>query len=156
SYQVVKTVSAGNGLSADLHEFQLTGRGTALITAEYPVSVNGTSVRGTTHEVVLDSVAQEIDVATGLVLFQWDSLDHVPFTAGYPPIPNPPKKGKPAPPNGSGDPYDYVHINSVGLDLDGNVIISGRNTWAVYKANHNTAATMWTLGGKSSSFKLGP
>ncbi|MBV8999360.1 MAG: aryl-sulfate sulfotransferase, partial [Solirubrobacterales bacterium] len=80
----------------------------------------------------------------------------VPLTAGYTPIPNPPKKGKPAPPNGSGDPFDYFHINSVGLDLDGNVIISGRNTWAVYKVNHHTAATIWTLGGKSSSFRLGP
>ena len=156
SYQVVKTVSAGNGLSADLHEFQLTGRRTALITAEYPVYVNATAVHGRTDEVVLDSVAQEIDLPTGLVLFQWDSLDHVPLTAGYTPIPNPPKKGKPAPPNGSGDPFDYFHINSVGLDLDGNVIISGRNTWAVYKVNHRTAATIWTLGGKSSSFKLGP
>ncbi len=35
-YQVMKTISAGNGLTADLHEFQLTPRGTALITAEFP------------------------------------------------------------------------------------------------------------------------
>jgi hypothetical protein len=36
SYQVLKTISAANGLSADLHEFQLTPWGSALITAEYP------------------------------------------------------------------------------------------------------------------------
>ena len=157
SYQVVKTVSAGNGLSADLHEFALTPWGTVLITAEYPVYVDASAVHGATREVVLDSVAQEIDLATGLVESQWDSLDHVPLTASYAPPPNQPKqKGKPAIPNGTWDPYDYFHINSIGLDWDGNLVISGRNTWSVYKVNRRTGSTMWTLGGKSSSFRLGP
>jgi hypothetical protein len=156
TYQVVKTVSAGNGLSADLHEFQLTPRGTALITAEYPVIVSAASLGGSTQEVVFDSVVQEIDMATGLVVFQWDSLDHVPLSAGYTMLPNPPKKGKPVQPNGMWDPYDYFHVNSVGVDEDNNLLISGRNTWAVYKVNRNTGAVTWTLGGKSSSFKLGP
>src|SRR5262249_18408126 len=154
SYQVVKTVSAGNGLSADLHEFNLTPRGTALITATYPVIVSAASVGGSTQEVVLDSVAQEIDVATGLVLFQWDSLDHVPLSAGYTKLPNPPKKGKAVVANGIWDPYDYFHLNSIGFDRDGNLIISARNTWSVYAINHQTGAVLWTLGGKRSSFKL--
>ena len=156
SYQVVKTISAANGLSADLHEFQLTPRGTALITAEYPVVVNGTAVGGTANEVVLDSVVQEIDIATGLVVFEWDSLDHVPITAGYTSPPNrSKKKGKPAKPNAAWDPYDYFHVNSVALDEDGNLLISARNTWAVYKVNHLTGGVLWTLGGKFSTFKFG-
>jgi hypothetical protein len=150
SYQVVKTISAGNGLWADLHEFQLTSRGTALITAEFPVYVNAASIHGASAEVVLDSVAQEIDIPTGLVLFQWDSLDHVPLSAGYTKLPSGAK------PNTSGNPYDYFHINSVGFDHDGNVVISARNTWAVYKVSHLTGGVVWTLGGKASSFKLGP
>jgi len=36
---------------------------------------------------VLDSVVQEIDIPTGLVLFQWDSLDHVPLSATYEQLP---------------------------------------------------------------------
>ena len=156
SYQVVKTISAANGLSADLHEFQLTGRDSALITAEYPVVVNASAVGASSTEVVLDSVVQEIDIPTGLVLFQWDSLDHVPLTAGYTKPPNrPKKKGAPVKPNYAADPYDYFHVNSIGIDDDGNLLISGRNTWAVYKVNRDTAATMWTLGGKYSSFKFG-
>ncbi len=156
SYEVVKTISAGNGLSADLHEFELTPQGTALITAENPVYADATAVHGVANEVVLDSVVQEIDIPTGLVLFQWDSLDHAPLTAGYTLPPNAPKKKGKAPlPNGSWDPYDYFHVNSVGLDRDGNLLISARNTWAVYKVNHQTGGVVWTLGGKSSSFKLG-
>ncbi len=151
SYQVVKVVDAGNGLSADLHEFELTPRGTALITAEYPVIVNATSVKGSAREVVFDSVVQEIDVPTGLVLFQWDSLDHVPLTESYSALPT---KAHTA--NGIGNPFDYFHVNSIQPDLDGNLLVSSRNTWSVYKLNRNTGAIMWTLGGKSSSFTLGP
>jgi Arylsulfotransferase (ASST) len=157
SYQVVKTISAGNGLSADLHEFRLTPRGTALITAEYPVYANATAMHGVANEVVLDSVVQEIDIPTGLVLFQWDSLDHVPLTGAYTVPPNAPKKKGKAPlPNGSWDPYDYFHVNSVALDRDGNLVISARNTWSVYKVNHHTGAVIWSLGGKWSNFRLGP
>jgi Arylsulfotransferase (ASST) len=148
SYQVIKVISAANGLSADLHEFQLTPWGTALITAEYPVYWNASTVGGSAHEIVLDSVVQEIDIATGLVEFQWDSLDHIPVTASYL---RAPKKQY-----GPGNPYDYFHVNSVQLDRDGTLIISGRNTWAAYKVSRQTGAIIWTLGGKHSSFKMGP
>jgi hypothetical protein len=157
AYRVVKTVVAANGLSADLHEFELTPYGTALITAEYPVFANATAVGGVAHEVVLDSVVQEIDIPTGLVLFEWHSLDHVPVTATYAIPPNAPKKkgGKKHVPNFAWDPFDYFHANSIGLDRDGNLVISARNTWGVYKVDHHTAAVMWTLGGKHSSFRFG-
>jgi Arylsulfotransferase (ASST) len=155
SYQVIDTLSAANGLSADLHEFQLTSRGSALITATYPVVLNATAVGASPSEVVLDSVVQEIDIPTGLVLFQWDSLDHVPLTAGYTRPPNLPKKKKAAAANSVWNPYDYFHVNSIAVDDDGNLLISGRNTWAVYKVNRQTAGTMWTLGGKYSTFKFG-
>src|SRR5204863_2560586 len=48
------------------------------------------------------------------------------------------------------------HLNSAQLDSDGNLVVSGRNTWAAYKVNHQTGAVMWTLGGRHSSFRMGP
>ena len=42
------------------------------------------------------------------------------------------------------------------LERDGKILISARNTWAVYKVDHHTGETIWTLGGKRSSFSLGP
>jgi hypothetical protein len=146
SYRQVATVSAGNGLSADLHEFKLTSANTALITAYYPVYVDARSVHYPAKQIVLDSVAQEIDIRTGLVLWQWDSLDHVPLSDTYGPYPK----------RRTRNPLDYFHINSLDLDHDGNIIISGRNTWAAYKVSHETGKTIWTLGGRRSSFKLGP
>jgi Arylsulfotransferase (ASST) len=146
SYQPVAVVRAANGLSADEHEFQLTSQNTALITAYFPVYWDASSVGGSKHELMLDSVVQEIDVPTGLVLFQWDSLDHVPLSESYEPLPTGP----------GWHPFDYFHVNSIQQDYDGNLLISARNTWAAYKVNIQTGAIMWELGGKNSSFRLAP
>jgi arylsulfotransferase ASST len=140
SYREFAAVHAGNGLAADLHEFQLTHAGTALITSYFPVYTDARSVHAGRHRVVEDSVVQEIDIPTGLVLFQWDSLDHVPFVGSHAPIKT---------------PYNYFHVNSVQEDYDRNFVISGRNTWSAYKVNRHTAQTMWILGGRYSSFKMG-
>jgi hypothetical protein len=141
SYHQIAAVNAGNGLTADLHDFQITPQGTALIFAEYPVHWNTTSVHGTSNSVVFDTVVQEIDIPTGLVMFQWDSLDHVPVTQSYTKFPK-------------NRPYDYFHGNSIQLDRDGNLIVSGRSTSAIYKIDHSSGKIIWTLGGKASSFKF--
>ena len=46
SYRRLAIVHGANGLSADLHEFQLTSAGTALITAYYPVYWDASSSAG--------------------------------------------------------------------------------------------------------------
>jgi Arylsulfotransferase (ASST) len=143
SYRQVAVVRAGNGLSADLHEFRITPQGTALITAFYPVILDASALHGSTKQVVLDAVVQEIDIKTGLVLFQWDSLDHVPMSDTYEAMPKSPQS-----------PFDYFHVNSVQLQAGGDLLISARNTWAAYDINHETGAIVWTLGGKKSSYKL--
>jgi hypothetical protein len=144
SYQQLAVVHAGNGLDADLHEFRLTRDGTALITAYYPVYWDATSIHGSRQTIVLDSVVQEIDVRTGLVVFQWDSLDHVPLTDSYESLPTQ-----------AGHPYDYFHVNSVQQTADGDLIISARNTWAAYQVARSDGHVIWTLGGKHSTFTMG-
>ncbi|HEY2769331.1 MAG TPA: arylsulfotransferase family protein [Solirubrobacteraceae bacterium] len=137
-YQTIATVRAGNGLTTDLHEFTITPQNTALITAYRPVRLNAH------HMPVLNCFVQEIDIRTGNVLFQWDSLDHIPVADTY---------GKPSP---FGSVDDYFHINSVAQAPDGNFVISGRDTWAIYKIDHRTGRVLWELGGKHSSFTMGP
>ena len=144
SYQHVATVRAGNGLRSDLHEFELGSSGTAWVTAYQPVIWNASQVKhGSKREIVLDAVAQEIDIKTGLVLYQWDSLDHVALGASYAPV----AKG--------GVPWDYFHINSIQPQPNGSVLVSSRNTSAVYELSGQTGKIQWTLGGKFSSFQLG-
>lgn len=144
TYSVIATVKAGNGYGADEHEFQLTPENTALIDINNVVQADLSSVGGPTSGPVQEGMVQEIDVATGAVLFEWHSLDYVPLTDSYYAY---------AP--GQTSPYDYFHINSVKLDTDGNILISSRHTWTVYKVNRSTGALIWRLGGKESDFALG-
>jgi hypothetical protein len=145
TYTVIATVHAGNGYNADEHEFQLTPQNTALITVFDLVPTDLSSEGGSPNGVVLEGAAQEIDVATGRVLLDWHSLDHVALSESYVPAPA-----------AAGTPYDYFHINSVKLDTDGNLLISSRYTKTVYKVDRTTGAIIWRLGGKLSDFALGP
>jgi Arylsulfotransferase (ASST) len=146
AYAEIAHVKAGNGLQADLHEFQLTPRGTALITAYDPIFCNLSSVGGSSDGAVIDGTFQEIDVRTGLVMLQWTSLDHVALDESY----------TPANTSNTGLPFDFFHINSINLDQDGSLLISARNTWATYDIDAHTGQIAWRLGGKHSSFTMAP
>jgi len=91
-------------------------------------------------------VVQEIDIPSGRVLFEWSSLDHVPLTDSYSPFAGGTKAA----------PWDYFHVNSISIAPDGNLLISGRNTSTVYKVARPRGTIVWQLGGKRSSFQLGP
>jgi Arylsulfotransferase (ASST) len=146
SYREIATVHAGNGLTGDEHEFQLTPTGTALITAYEPVSGDTSSAGGPKDGTILDSVLQEIDVATGRVVFEWHSIGHVSLDESY---------WKYRKVKGKWPPYDYFHINSIELEHDGNLLVSARNTHALYEIDHKTGKVLWRLGGKKSDFAMG-
>jgi hypothetical protein len=150
SYRVIARVEAGLGReTADLHEFELTPRGTALITAYQTVRASLASIGGPKRARIADSIVQEVDVATGKVLFTWHSVGHVAVDESYIPL-----TGPGAPP--AGGAYDYFHVNSVEEEPDGNFLVSARNTSAVYELDRKTGAVLWRLGGKRSSFRMGP
>lgn len=169
AYRPVATVAAGSGLAADLHEFLLTPEGTALITAYRTVPADLRAVGGPAQGFVLESVVQEIDVRTGAVVFDWRSLDHVGIEESFATLlpqvptmspgpsanlPSAPSASPMASPGSEGAPYDYFHVNSVDLDSDGNLLVSARNTWAVYKVDRSTGSVLWRLNGKHSDFRM--
>jgi hypothetical protein len=136
NYRQIAVVNAGNGLAMDLHQFLVTSQGQAWVIAFSPTSIPGFG------KPVMDSIVQEIDIATGLVMFEWHALDHVPIGDSFFPTKTP------------GFVYDPYHLNSA--QPSGNsVLISMRNTNAVYDVSLASGQVMWQLGGKHSSFKLG-
>jgi hypothetical protein len=145
SYQPVGQIAAGNGYKADLHEAQITPQGSAFITAYSPVVTDLSSARGSRRGILLDAILQQVDVKTGLVMFEWHAWGHVPLSDSY------------STPGAARTPWDYFHINSVSLDPwgDGNFIISARNTWAGYEISYHTGTILWRLGGKRPSFRMG-
>ena len=141
-YRQIATVKPANGYAPDFHEFLITPQNTALILADAPGTANLTSLGLSAHQLVNDGIVQEIDIKTGKLLFQWDSAGHVPYSDSHAPMPQP------------GQPWDWFHINAVHLDTDGNLLISSRFTWTIYKVNLHTGAMMWQLGGKHSTFAI--
>jgi hypothetical protein len=144
-YRRVTQVHAGNGYQGDLHEFVLTDSGTALFTAYGRSAAMLPHPDGPRHGDYLYGVVQEVDVASGRVLFQWRTDEHVAFVDSYHPAPDDPTI-----------PWDYFHVNSIAIDpADGHLLISGRNVWAFYKVHRRTGEVIWALGGKRSDFEIG-
>ncbi len=145
-YDVIAHVRAGNGHSSDLHDFELTPAGTALVTSYFPILCNVSSAGGSAYGALTDGLFQEIDVKTGLVMFEWTSLDHVALSESY----------SRARASNTSEPFDFFHINSLNVDRDGSMLISARNTWAIYELAAATGQIGWRFGGRRSSFATGP
>lgn len=145
SYRPVATVRAANGYDLDAHEFELTPAGTALVISYVPVPWDLSKLGGRRDGIVEDNVVQEIDVASGAVLFEWHALGTVGLGESVRPAPQ-----------RRDQMHDPFHLNSVALDGDGNLLVSARHTNAVYKIDRSTGALIWRLGGKRSTFAMGP
>lgn len=156
SYDEVARVAAGNGLAGDLHEFQLTDAGTALILAYELEPADLTPVDGPADGYQLDNYVQEIDVETGRVLFEWSAHDHVPVEDTYSElVPDAAATEDDRDEDGSEKaPFDWFHANSVTEDGDDTLLVSARNTHAIYAIDRRTGDVRWTLGGRSSDFTL--
>jgi hypothetical protein len=143
SYQPLAVVRAGNGYKADLHEFLITPQGTAWLDAFDPVRMNLTKIGGLANAYVNDSIVQEIDIKTGLVMWEWHAFGHIPLSDSHSAVPDT-------------NDWDYVHVNSIDPGSSDNVLLSARGTWTIYNVDLHSGAIIWRIGGRHSSFKLGP
>ncbi|HUX71426.1 MAG TPA: arylsulfotransferase family protein, partial [Cellulomonadaceae bacterium] len=151
TYTRIATVTTGGDLGphqADMHESAITSQGTMLLTSYPEVRADLSSIGGPKDGWVLEGVAQEVDIATGAVVFEWRSLDHVPVSDTYQPL----TAGE----GTQANPFDYFHINSVQDDGPDQVLVSARHTHAIYEVSRQTGAVTWQLGGRRSSFTFGP
>ena len=144
SYREVRRVKASNGYRGDLHEFSITPQGTALLTVYTETRTDLSAIKGPKDGPVWYGIAQELDLQTEEVLFEWHSLDHVAVEESYRGVPDDPD-----------EPLDYFHINSIDVDHDDNFLISAKGTSAVYKVDRTSGEVVWRLGGKKSDFEMG-
>lgn len=150
-YQVAGVITAGGGFGPnqiDLHEFQITPSGDALVGIYAPVVL---AAPGSGTETVLEYVVEELSLVqdatgihTGSLLFEWGSLEDVPTTQSH--IPNP----------GAGGTYDYFHGNAISQDSDGGLLVSSRHTWGIYKIDTNPSDAgfghvLWEVGAPGDS-----
>ena len=107
--------------------------------------LNLSALGGPADGAVADTLFQEVDLRTGLVRFEWHALDHVSLASSYQPV----RPGSPI------SPWDYFHINAVSSQGE-DLLVDSRNTWAAYEIHARTGQIVWRLGGKQSSFTMGP
>ena len=112
TFNVVATNQAGNGYTADNHDFELLPNGHALVLiydSTPVVDMSKLVTGGFPAARLTQSVIQELD-GYGEVVFQWRSLDHIPVTDSYQNLTN-------------ANVGDYIQVNSVWFDdTDGNLI----------------------------------
>ena len=144
NYREMRRLTGANGAKVDLHELLLTPAGTALVFVANPITVDRRTQR-TLPWPVMDCVVQEVDLATGALLFEWHGADHIDFGESYA-----------VAPTKAGAVYDYIHGNAIDVDTDGNLLVSARNTSAIYKVDRASGDVIWRMGGKRSDFAVAP
>jgi len=152
SYDIVHKVTGANGMSADLHEFLITPQGTALMTIYDIVPGDVSMFRKFDPEKtaadrepnwIWDCAFQEVDIATGDLVFEWRASEHYNVTETYRSIYAGGTKQ---------DPFDWFHINSMAKDELGNFLISARYTHTLTYIDGKTKEVIWQLGGKQNDF----
>lgn len=138
AYEPIAHIRAGNGQAADIHELQIEPAGSAWLDTYETICK---PVCDESHVPVVDTTVQEIDISTGLVMWEWSAMAHVAES-----------ESEAVPANGVFDPY---HLNSVQPLPGGRVLVSMRDTSGVYMVDQDDGAIVWQIAGKSSSFARG-
>jgi hypothetical protein len=140
-YERVGTITPGGRFRShglDLHEFRITPQGDALIAFTPRVMIKLDGHRQAVFNYVVQKISLIHDstgIHTGRVLFQWSALAHVPVSQSHVPAPQ-------------GRPWDYFHGNAIAEDTDGNLLVSSRDTWGIYKINARTGRIIWQVGAR--------
>ena len=137
AYEPIAHVKAGNGLQMDIHELYITPEGQAWIIAVEPVCLPECNEE---HVPVFDDEIQEIDIKTGLVMWSWHAMGHVPIG-----------NSEIEPANGVFDPY---HTNSIQALPEHRVLLSMRDTSGVYEVEQGTGKVLWEISPNHDTFKL--
>jgi EmrB/QacA subfamily drug resistance transporter len=142
-YQTVATLKGVDGWVPTLHEMVIDGDH-AWVTANKNIPMDLSRYGGAYNGALVDSAVQEYSLSTGKLLYSWDALDHISPGDSYASLPT------------NAFPWDAYHVNSIQLLGNGSFLVSMRNTWAAYLVDGSSGKVHWTLGGKHSSFKIGP
>ncbi|KAI5356761.1 putative arylsulfotransferase [Septoria linicola] len=136
-----------------MHEFYVLGSGATAMHIVQRVELADVAhlqleerFEGMTAGLVANMGIREVDLHTGEAVFSWWASDHINLnTSTYPP------RNLDGPyPNG----WDWLHLNAIDKNSEGDYLITARYTDAVYKVSKKDGHVIWTLGGPSTSFQL--
>ena len=139
-YTFIDTLRCVNGYGTDEHECQLLpDHHTFMIGLDYhQVDMSQLVSGGRTNATVIGNTVQELDKDHNVV-FEWKSWDNFNITDAVHE-------------NLTASTIDYVHMNSIAIDYDSNIVISSRHLSEVTKIDRNTGKIIWRLGGENNQF----
>jgi hypothetical protein len=142
NFQTIDTLRCGNGYGTDQHEAQLLPNGNFLLIGVdvQPVDMSVLVEGGSPDARVIGNHVVEHD-PQGNVIFEWRSWDNFNILDAQQV-------------NFRDLLIDYVHMNSIAVDYDDNLIVSSRHFSEVTKLNRQTGEVMWRLGGKNNQFEI--
>ncbi|MCH7535031.1 MAG: aryl-sulfate sulfotransferase [Bacteroidetes bacterium] len=142
NYAQIDSFQCGNGYMTDFHDIDILPNGNALVICDDKRTIDMSAIvpGGDSMASVSGGIIQEIDKTTKNVVFQWSSFDHFNFTDNIHDA------------DLTASNITYVHLNSVQLTDDGNILISSRRMDEVTKIDRNTGQIIWRLGGKNNDF----
>lgn len=138
-------IRSGDGWTADDHDFDITPKGTALLVVNKDIPFDLSPVGGPRHGWLRDNGIQEIDIATGEVLFQWTVASHYKLEEGY-------HAFTPGWGEYSDHPFEPFVLNSAHADSHGNYLVSIRHMSSIAYIDGQTGDVLWKLGGEKNSF----
>jgi len=142
-YKKVTAVVGQDGWVISPHDAVITGNDVWVTSYKTVPNVDLSTYGGAANGSLYDFGVQEYDLASGKLRFTWDAYQHVPLSEAYqPPSPK------------ATVPWDAYHGNSVQVIGKSQLLVSMRNTWAIYLVDTDTGDVVWTLGGKNSSFSM--
>ena len=138
----IRRVESAGGYLTDEHDFLLLPDGHYFLLAVGNRIVDMRSIvsNGRADARVKDEHIQEFDEHDNLI-FEWICFEYFKITdSEHIDLTN--------------SKIDYMHMNSVDVDYDGNLIISCRHLSEITKINRQTGDIIWRLGGKHNQFEF--
>lgn len=142
SYNEMMYYNASTGYTTDMHELMIENDGTYWVfTKEFHlVDMSVIVPGGNPNATVEENIIQHLDL-DGNILFQWNSLDHIPITDCDPNFVDL-----------TGFYIDYIHVNAMDFDVDGNLLLSSRHLNEITKIDIVTGNIIWRWGGSHNEF----
>lgn len=138
----IDTFRCKNGYATDEHELELLpDHHSFMIALDYrTVDMSKIVSGGQTNATVIGNSIQELDENHNVV-FQWNCWNNFNIQDAVHE-------------NLKANTIDFIHMNSIAIDYDSNIVISSRHLSEITKINRKTGKIMWRFGGVHNQFTL--
>jgi hypothetical protein len=141
TFTVIDSLYTFENYPINEHELLILENGNYLFaTSEYKrVNLSLLVEGGNSNALIRGHKVWELDNVKN-VIFEWSSLDYFNILDAFAQ-------------DFSQSLVDIVHLNTIEVDLDGNLLLSSRNLCEITKIDRITGQIIWRLGGKNNQFK---